>query len=245
MLPDLERLISLQQLDSDTDQRKKWVSELPGRLAAFETRLAERRAAGEAARQALADDQHSRRVLEKDLSVVQGRLTKYKDQLMEVKTNKEYLAMQHEIASAQEGVGGFEDQILALLVLADEQTAAVKAAEQALADEERSIASERAALEARRAKVDTELAELTASRSALVGQISRELVALYDSVASTRHGTAVVEVRDGHCTACHVRLRSQFFIELRRSERVFQCESCSRILFVLPPPAPEAPALKA
>jgi predicted nucleic acid-binding Zn-ribbon protein len=241
MLPDLERLIDLQHLDTESDDRRKWVAELPDRTAALEARLTERRGLRDAARQALAENQAARRSLEKELAVVQGRLSKFKDQLMEVKTNKEYLAVQHEIAGAQDAVRDFEDRILELLVDADERTAAMAASERRLADEEKAIADERAGLDRDRARVERELAELAERRSSLTGQILPELVRLYASVASTRR-TAVVEVRDGHCTACHVRLRPQLFIELRRSERVFQCESCSRILFVPPPPAAPTPA---
>ena len=79
-----------------------------------------------------------------------------------------------------------------------------------------------------------ELEALVSSRQDLVKRTAPDLVALYAIVAATRRGTAVVEVRDGHCSACHVRLRPQNVIEIRRSERVFQCESCSRILFVPP-----------
>jgi predicted nucleic acid-binding Zn-ribbon protein len=242
MPTDLDRLIDLQHLDTEIEERRKWVTDLPGRLTAFDSRLAERHRIRDGARDALTENQTARRGLEKELAVVQGRLAKFKDQLMEVKTNKEYLAMQHEIAAAQEGVRGFEDRILELLVQADEQTAALKAAEQALVEEERTLAAERTALDRDRARVEGEVDALATRRTGLTREIAPDLVALYATVASTRRGTAVVEVRDGHCTACHVRLRPQLFIELRRSERVLQCESCSRILFALPPAPAASPA---
>ncbi|MFI5078270.1 MAG: hypothetical protein ACHQRO_13050, partial [Vicinamibacteria bacterium] len=88
-------------------------------------------AAREAVAAQIAENTASRRVADKELGVVQGRLTKYKDQLMEVKTNKEYTTMQHEIATAEEGVRNFEDQILTLMMQADELTASLKAADAA------------------------------------------------------------------------------------------------------------------
>ena len=39
-------------------------------------------------------------------------MSKFKGQLMEVKTNKEYQAMQHEIAAAEQGVREHEDRLL-------------------------------------------------------------------------------------------------------------------------------------
>ena len=53
----------------------------------------------------LKDNQEARRELEKDAAIYQGRLTKFKDQLSAVKTNREYQAMQHEIETAQNELG--------------------------------------------------------------------------------------------------------------------------------------------
>jgi predicted nucleic acid-binding Zn-ribbon protein len=38
------------------------------------------------------------------------------------------------------------------------------------------------------------------------------------------------------CQACHVRLRVQIWVEIRKNEQLIQCESCSRILFYEAPP---------
>jgi uncharacterized protein len=66
-----------------------------------------------------------------------------------------------------------------------------------------------------------------------------EHVRLFADTAAKRRGIAVSEIRDGHCQACQVRLRPQLIMEARKGERVLQCESCSRILYV-PPAAPAA-----
>src|ERR1700754_2333829 len=116
MSPDLERLIRLQQLDLDAETRRRSLADLPAALQALDERINTRQQTLDAAKARLADNQAAKRAIEKDLAVVQGRLTKFKDQLMEVKTNKEYLAMQHEISMAQDGVRTFEDKVLEGLV---------------------------------------------------------------------------------------------------------------------------------
>jgi uncharacterized protein len=174
--------------------------------------------------------------------VVQGRLTKFKDQLMEVKTNKEYLAMQHEISMAQDGVRNFEDKILEVMMAADELDGEIKAAEKALAEEKTKVNEERATRQQTAGKMEGEIAELSKARAKVVSEMSREAVALFEHVSRARKGHAVAEARDGHCTACHVRLRPQSFNDVRRGDKLVQCESCTRILFIVPPkPAsPEA-----
>ncbi|HEY8551742.1 MAG TPA: C4-type zinc ribbon domain-containing protein [Vicinamibacterales bacterium] len=234
MLPGLEHLIHLQRLETASDQRRRWIAELPERLSAIEARVATAKAEREAAAARLSENQAARRALDKDLGEVQGRLTKFKDQLMEVKTNREYTTMQHEIAMAQERVSSLEDQILTLMMEGDELSSALRAAEEALAAEERKAAEERAALEAERARVERELEELRTERSAVEAQMSPDLVRLFADVATKRRGLAVVEVRDGHCSACQVRLRPQLVLEIRRGDHIAQCESCSRILYIAP-----------
>jgi uncharacterized protein len=234
MSPDLERIIRLQQIDQEIESRRKALADLPAALAALDARVAARQADLDAAKQRQADNQGARRALDKDLAVVQGRLTKFKDQLMEVKTNKEYTAMQHEIAMAQDGVRGFEDQMLELLVQNDELEAAVKSADAALAKERADVAKERAAREQATSAMGGEIEALLQKRGVVVGEMTRETLALFDRVSHAHKGTVVAEARDGHCTACHVRLRPQVFNDVRRGDRLIQCESCQRILYVVP-----------
>ena len=68
--------------------------------------------------------------------------------------------------------------------------------------------------------------------------VSAGVLALFERVSQHRKGLAMSEARDGLCTQCHVRLRPQVYNELRRNESVMQCESCSRILFFVPPAVP-------
>ena len=99
---DLQHLVRLQQLDSDIESARRRIADIPGIQQALDDRLAEQQTAVAAIKQRLADSQTARRDIEKEVASIQGRLSKFKDQLMEVKTNKEYQAMQNEIATAEE-----------------------------------------------------------------------------------------------------------------------------------------------
>jgi predicted nucleic acid-binding Zn-ribbon protein len=130
--------------------------------------------------------------------------------------------------------------MLDLMVQTDDLAAGVKAADAALAAAERDVAGERVALEAERQRVETELASLARERQGVEASMPAELVRLFADVAAKRRGVAVAAIRDGHCAACQVRLRAQQVQEIRRGERVQQCESCGRILHM--PPAADAGA---
>jgi uncharacterized protein len=239
---DLERLIRLQKLDTAADEARRAISALPERLGAIDAQLTSAGADLAAAKTRLAENQEKRRSIEKDLSVVQTRLSRFKDQLMEVKTNREYQAMQKEIETAQHEVQGFEEKILERMLEADELTSAIKAAEGRLAAAERSAAADRQALEAERLAMETLLDETARARSAIVAELPASTLVTFEQVARARKGIAVAEARDGHCVVCHVRLRPQVYAEIRRNDRVIQCESCQRILYYVPPATAGAPA---
>ena len=112
MNSDLQHLIRLQQLDLEIEAARRRIADIPNVQQALDARLASQRDQVAAAKQAVAGNQAARREIEKEVAALQSRLSKYKDQLMEVKTNKEYQAMQKEIATAEEGVRSHEDRIL-------------------------------------------------------------------------------------------------------------------------------------
>jgi predicted nucleic acid-binding Zn-ribbon protein len=243
MSPDIERLITLQQLDDAIADARRKIAAHPQRLADADARLADAKGRVEAAKQRLKANQDARRDLEKDAAVFQSRLSKYKDQLAAVKTNREYQAMQHEIAAATTELGGVEEKVLERMLEADAITADIKSAEAALAVQQKEIDAERAALEQELGVVQKRLDEVTVKRTAVLAEIDKRIIAKFDQVAKARKGVAMATVtRDGLCAVCHVRLRPHVFQQVRQNDTIIQCESCQRILYYVPPPAgAEAP----
>ena len=238
LLADLEHLIHLQSLDNASEEARRELDELPGRHAALDARLQDAEGRINEAKQKLAEAQTARREHEKELAIVQGRLSKYKDQLMLVKTNKEYQAMQHEIAAAEREVRSREDRILDHMEVAETQSRLVKQAEATFKQEQGAIGAERQALETRKGALEQRIAQLGRERDALRPQIGPEALQLFDYLVH-RRGVAVVEARDGHCSFCHVRLRPQVFNEIRRNDKLVQCDSCMRLLYYAQPAAGE------
>jgi hypothetical protein len=231
MLPDLEHLIRLQEIETRAAEARKRIADAPGEIAALDARLAAAREAVTAAKQTLADNQTARRAIEKDLASVQQRLSKYKEQLMEVKTNPEYHAMQHQIAAANAEVARFEEQILVNMLEADDLGARLKAAEATLKNDESAVAQQRSAIQTDAADRERILAESVQERTTLLPQITRNHVEMFERVFKARQGIAVAEAIDGHCSICHVRLRPQVYNTILRNEHIVQCDHCQRVLY--------------
>jgi len=241
MHADLERVIALQQLDTKASQARKTLAEAPERERSFDERIAAAKQRLADAKARLAACQESRRAIEKEVAVHQGRLSKYRDQAMAVKTNQEYHAIQHEMSHAQGEIKKYEDQVLERMVEADDLTATIKSAEAALTAEQKTIDADRKRLQAEDAETQQSLDALSADRARIVEALDKRVLAIYDSAYSRRQGIAVAEARDGICTICHVRLRPQMFNDVRRNEAIVQCDSCQRILYFVPATVTQTP----
>jgi predicted nucleic acid-binding Zn-ribbon protein len=239
MTPDLERLIRLQQLDTTIDEARREIAAHPQRLADADARLDEATRALDAAKHRLKTSQDARRDLEKEAAVFQGRLTKFKEQLSAVKTNREYTAMQHEIDAAQRDLGAVEEKVLERMMEADGMTADVKQAEAALAAQKKAIEAEKKSLAEEIASMEASLKEASDKRGTLIAQTDPNLIARFEQVAKARKGVAISRATsDGLCTACHVRLRPHVFQQIRQNDAIIQCDSCQRIMYYIPPPPP-------
>jgi uncharacterized protein len=234
MNTDLERLIALQRLDTTAHDADRRLTEAPERERGLDTRLEQARQQVAAAKDALAANQSARREIEKDVAVHQSRLSKFREQAMAVKTNQEYHAIQHEIAFAQTEIKTREDQILELMVHADELTANVKRADAALVAEQKAVDADRKALATELVELRSAITRVAGERQAIVADMTPQVLAIFELVAKRRNGVAVSEARDGICTICHVRLRPQVFNTVLRNEEIMQCDHCQRILYYVP-----------
>jgi uncharacterized protein len=104
------------------------------------------------------------------------------------------------------------------------------------------------ALQARHAadspKAASDIAELSSGldearkrRDELAKTVDARLRRQYEMIFGRRRGLVVVEVRDGSCQGCHMRVAPQLYNDLQRNESVILCPSCHRILYWRPEPA--------
>src|SRR5499425_1371665 len=116
MLPDIENLLKLQDTDKEIRRLQDEVAELPKRVAVIEQKLAGTKAQLEKAQTAVKADEASRRKYETNISDLRGKISKYRDQSLDVKTNDQYKALLHEIQFAEQEIRINEDRILEVMM---------------------------------------------------------------------------------------------------------------------------------
>lgn len=240
VLPALAAVKALQEIDTAIDVARKRLAELPASEQAIAADLAAAASALEAATARVQENHHARRLLEKDVAAVDTRLSRFEDHKAAVKTNQEYQALTHEIATARIGKDGLEEKILILMEEADALVAEQKRDEAALTRAGREAEAARAALGAERGALELEIARLTDLRGHEAGRVDARTLGIYEQLLRTRRGLAVARMVNGHCLGCHVRLRPPVEQHVRRNDEIAQCESCQRILFYSPPAVAES-----
>src|SRR6476661_6226596 len=233
MLPDVQHLMELQQADREILRLNQEVAALPKRVAAIEEKLAGTKAGLEKAKAAVKADEATKRKHESAIQDLQGKISKYRDQSLAVKTNEQYKALLHEIEFAEQEIKSNEDKILELMLNADARDKDVKAAELELKAEMAEIEKEKAAARERTAEDEKLLAEWNAKRNQARAGVNEDLLRQYERVMKFR-GSGLAEVRAQKCMGCQVMLRPQTYNEVKSGQSIVHCDSCQRVLFYDP-----------
>ncbi len=231
MNADLKHLIRLQSIDLSILEIQERIDVFPGISKALDEKLSSAQTGLEAAREKSKGDQAARKKLEGEVAVLEGKISKYREQMLSVKTNEEYKAFQKEIEHAQEGIRGVEDKILQLMMDAEGIQADIKAAEARLKEDQQMVNQERKKLEGEHQKDVSALQSYIDERKTMAPAISSDVLSRYERVRKFRGGIGVASAKDYMCDACKVRLRPQVFQEVRKNDQIIACEACQRVLY--------------
>ena len=236
MNSDLEKLIDLQQVDARIAALRTEIAALPRHVQQIEAKLAGTKAKVEEAQAAMKADESARRKHESDIQDQQQKISKYRDQSLNVKTNQEYKALMDEIKFAEEKIAASEDKILEIMVAADTRKEALKRAEAALKADAAENEREKESARRRTAEDEKELAQLSERRKELRVGVSEDVLRHYDRVLKLRGSALSAVYEDQLCSVCRVTLRPQIFQDVMTNEQFITCDSCNRILYYIPPP---------
>lgn len=220
-LQDVE--LRIKELKGDQERYPKEIEELDHRITS------EREAAQEE-KERLQTLEKERRQKEVELNDEGERIKKSKGRLFEVKTNKEYQALLHEIETMELSTSKHEDDILAILEEIDELRTSVSKREGELAVVEKEIRAEIAELEKRVTDLVEEIAVIEKRREEVLKSLDPGLITAYETL-KVRRGMALSEVRGGVCQGCYVNIPPQMYNEVQRNEALIRCPNCSRFLF--------------
>lgn len=223
-------LEDLQELDLKADGTQARIQDALTEIESLDGRLQEAREAIEAKGGELAALDEERRVQEENLATEHANITRSEANLKGITTQKEYQAVNKEIASAKKLIGELEEQVLQKAARGEELKAELAAMESDAASLEENINRQKSEVQAR---IDAEQATAASDvkvRDDLVKAIPAGMLKRYEKLREVRRGIAVVEARDGGCLGCNMHIPPQMYNNLFRGEELITCPHCQRIL---------------
>ena len=231
MNADLKNLIRLQSIDISIQELRTRIDRFPGISKALDDKLRASQTAVDTAKEKGKSNQGSRKKLESEIISIEGKISKYRDQMMAVKTNEEYRALQHEIEHAQHAIRKIEDEILNLMMDAETGQHDLKAAEAQLKQDQELVHAERKQLEDSNKQDLSAMDSYVKERKEIEAVVSSDLISRYERVRKHRGGIGVAAARNEICAICQVRIRPQVYQEIRKNTQIIACDACQRILY--------------
>lgn len=228
---DFEKLIQLQDLDTEIKQTTLFLENLPRLIEDIDRKIKAGSQSVADAKEKLAGNQKARRDLESSVKDVKVQMAKFKRQLGEVKTNKEYTALLHEIEVSQREIDTVEERIISEMLAADDIDEEIKSATRRQSLEHESLRADQAVLEQKKREMEARRDTLIAERETVVPLIPADQMKLYMSIFNKKNGAAMSAVKSEFCSLCHVRIRPQMINEIRDRSKIYLCENCGRILY--------------
>lgn len=225
-------LVELQKLDTQIYELNKRKQEIPLLIKDLEEEF-KKKSEGvkeeEAQMKSLLVKEKER---ENELLSKEETIKKCQTQLYQIKTNKEYSAMQREIEGHKADKSVLEDEIIAILDGVEAKKKKIEGYKAALKDEENKLNKEKAKGDSELKEIEAKLSTLNIDRAKEAEKIDKVMLQKYDRILKGKEGLAMVPVREDACGGCHLNLPPQVINEIRMKKDLVFCESCARILYI-------------
>lgn len=228
-----EKLIileDLQEIDLKSDGSQARIQDALSEIEALDGRLQEIRSAADSKNAEIEALEAEKQTLEENLAVETANITRSEANLKGITTQKEYQAVNKEIASAKKLIVELEEQILQKISRAEELRVELSAIESDLVALDQNLGAQKAEI---RTRIDNEQAIVASdskARAERIKSVPPGLIKRYEKLRETRRGIAVVEARDGGCLGCNMQIPPQMYNNLYRGEELITCPHCQRIL---------------
>ena len=230
MLPDIERLLEIQELDKEEIELNQQLARYPLIWEDVKSRLAKRKQDAERAEKNKERHFKERKRIEQKIRIYSEDLRRFQAQQSSVRTNREAEALRKQVDVTKEKISQLEEQGLALLNKDEQVERDVVESAQELSKAEEFYRSEKGRIREQFNEKKASIAELKSAREKLVPHVSEQIYAIYDKVSRQHPGSAIVPVRSESCSGCHYGLLKNVLVELHRGETVVICPNCGRIL---------------
>ena len=224
-------LLELQELDSEVLDKKNVLKFIPEKVKQLDAELESKSASLKCLEEELKKVQLVHKEKEGDLQTKEEAIKKHQSQLSQIKTNKEYTALQKEIDSLKADSSLLEEDIINSLDKIDEIKKNIAKEKEIFEIEKNKTGEDKKKMEVECKKAEAEYNDLSNKRKEFASKIDRSILSKYDRILHNKNGLAMVPVVSNACGGCNMNLPPQVINEARLRRELVFCGNCARILY--------------
>ncbi|MCB2230733.1 hypothetical protein KQH82_08455 [bacterium] len=231
MNSDLEKLLRLQVIDYDIGELERSKEYLPDMIENLNREIEESKTKLVDAKASLEEARTRQKQLELDIKTQETQLQKYQQQMMSIKTNKEYDALVAEIDAIKEGMSNNETELLQTIEQAETLEKEIGELEEKCTQIEENNKKQLEILQGKIDSIGETMSSKENDRGEIVSSIPRSTFSVYERVRRGKGTQAVVVVKKRACGACFKALTPKKIQEVKRADRVYTCDHCGAIIY--------------
>jgi uncharacterized protein len=231
----LDQLVALQAIDLEIDKIENAVKTEQSALDRQVSALALREAVIEGLQEKISGLQKENRTLEGETADRMDRVRERQSKMMQVQTGREQAALLKEIEEAKRSVKENEEKILAIMESVEKLTTQITEEKNLLKGEKVLVAEKTEKVRASIEAINKGKKDIEKKRATCAAKIKAGVLRKYDTLRQRRSGLAVINVVDGVCQGCFMAIPPQKFNLLLRGNQMFDCPTCQRLIYYVPP----------
>jgi predicted nucleic acid-binding Zn-ribbon protein len=227
----LQKLWSLQQVDSQLDEIKTLRGELPMEVADLEDEVAGLETRIKRNKAAVKDAEADAAQIQSAIKDAEAQIARYKKQLDDVKNQREYEALTREVDNFKLDIDLYNKKLKEAKAALETKKDSLPIAEAKFNARNKDLEAKKQELAGIIEKTEKEEAKLRSISDKAREGVDLRLLKAYDRIRKTyRNGMAVVTVDRDACGGCFNRIPPQIQLEVGLHKKVIACEHCGRIL---------------
>jgi len=231
MNAELELLLKLQVIDydiGDLDRSKEYLPDMMGNL---NREMNDYKQKLEDIQKQLDESKVKQKELELDINTRETNLQKFQQQMMSIKTNKEYDALVAQIDGLKEKISQQETDLLETIDLVGDLEKEVNELEIKTKETQENNTLQLSILQEKVDSIGDTRSMKEGERQSIVVNIPKPILSVYERVRRGKGGQAVVVVKKRACGACFKALTPHKVQEVKRADKIYTCDSCGAIIY--------------
>ena len=228
---DLDLLLKLQVVDYDLGELERSKDYLPDMMENLNREISEAKQKLQDTLQRLEEVRLSRKNTELEIKTREAELQKYQQQMMSIKTNREYDALVAEIDHIKEVIRQRESELLDAMEQVEQLEKDVTVYREKDIQITENNQRQLKILQEKMDSIGDKVADKQTARTRLIAEISHPALTVYERVRRGRGGRAVVTVKKRACGSCFKSLTPKKIQEIKRCDRVLTCDYCGSLLY--------------